>query len=139
MLELVPDVNIEGHVRLIVSVMRSDDWIDFWNDLELQIRTFSQLGLAENSPDDLVWRATAGSDAILITGNRNDDVPNSLESMLRSPEAHSKYPVITLSDPERIKYDREYLHRVVSSLYEYLYDIESSRGAGRRYIPINRP
>lgn len=45
MIQLLADVNIEGHVARLVSRMRGDYWRDIWDHLELRSLRFQDVGL----------------------------------------------------------------------------------------------
>lgn len=72
---------------------------------------------------------------VLITGNRNDDGPDSLEATLRRANSPACLPVFTLANPKRIYKDREYAFQVAVKFLEYFLDIENYRGVGRLYVP----
>ena len=72
---------------------------------------------------------------ILITSNRNDDGPDSLEATIRTHGTPHSLPVFTLADAKRVLKERSYAELVADRLLEYLFDIEGLRGAGRLYLP----
>jgi len=71
----------------------------------------------------------------LLTNNRNDDGPNSLEATIRTRNAATRLPVFTFSDADRIYQSKGYVDRVVESLFDQLLRIETLRGSGRLYLP----
>jgi hypothetical protein len=50
-IQLLADVNIEGHVARVVALMRSEYWREFWDDLDIRARTFPDIGLAPSDTD----------------------------------------------------------------------------------------
>ena len=136
MLNLVADVNIQGQFRIMESIMRSEQWSDFWVGLKCRTLTFKELQLQPKAKDNVVWSAIRKRDAILITANRNSEGPDSLGAMLSSPDARHAFPVLTISDPKQLRKSRIYMHDVVESLLEILTDIENMRGTGRLYLPL---
>jgi hypothetical protein len=72
----------------------------------------------------------------LLTNNRNDDGPDSLEATIRSANAPSSLPVFTFSDADRIFQSKDYAERVVESLFDKLLRIDDLRGAGQLYLPL---
>lgn len=132
---IVADVNIEGHVDRLVAFIRTSEWADYWNHLELVHATLAELGLRDTAPDVDVWRSCQREALVLITANRNNDGPDSLEATIRAENTLDSLPVLTLGDAEEVLHNREYAERVVESLMEYLYDIDRYRGAGRLYLP----
>ncbi|MGH7135750.1 MAG: DUF5615 family PIN-like protein [Pirellulales bacterium] len=119
----------------LIDLATSDEWSEFWTFLELTYARFADLGLHDDASDAEIWRVCQEKGYVLITGNRNDDVPDSLESTIRSRGTADSLPVLTLADPERVRRDRQYAGRVVVSLIETLMDIDTARGTGRLYLP----
>jgi hypothetical protein len=72
---------------------------------------------------------------VLITDNRNQNKPDSLESAIRNFNAPDSLPVITLANTQRLMRNKAYAQQVAERLLERLMAIESLRGAGRLYIP----
>ena len=81
---IMGDVNIEGHVRLVVDLMRGEKWRELWESLHLPLRTFADFGLAADASDAVVWHFCQREQIVLITANRNADGPDSLEITLRT-------------------------------------------------------
>ena len=93
------------------------------------------MGLAPTTPDDVLWRECQQREVVLVTANRYDDGPDSLESAIRNGNMPSCLPVFTIGDAKRFQLDREYAERAALKLLEYLSSIDRVRGAGRLYIP----
>ena len=51
---LLADVNIQGHVDLLVARMQAEPWKLFWDYLGVRCYHFSAVGLAPSAPDSLV-------------------------------------------------------------------------------------
>lgn len=115
--------------------MLAGEWREVWLDLRLTVETFETVGLPDRADDAAIWRLCREKELVLITGNRNDDGPLSLEATLRSENTLNSLPVLTLADPQAAKRSPPYADRVVERLLEYLIDIEKYRGAGRLYFP----
>jgi hypothetical protein len=49
-IQLLADVNVEGHVARPVSLMQSDFWREVWDDLDIRALRFPDVGL---SPDEM--------------------------------------------------------------------------------------
>lgn len=97
---LLADVNIAGEVRDLVETLDgSEEWSAFWDALNLPVLVFANIGLAPDSPDDVVWQTCQDNALILITGNRNNDGPTSLEATIRERLSPKSLPVITVSHP----------------------------------------
>lgn len=132
---ILADVNIEGHVDYLINLAQSDEWIEFWQFLGLTYARFADLGLRDEASDAEVWQVCQDNGYVLVTGNRNDDGPNSLEATIRSRGTADSLPVLTLADPERVRRNRRYAGAIVLSLIETFMDMDASRGAGRLYLP----
>ena len=102
MITLLADVNIEGHVRRLVALMQTDYWRELWDYLQLRLLTFGDVGLAPKDTDARVWETCQQEDLFLLTSNRKDDGPDSLEATIRTRNTVSSLPVFTLSDADRI-------------------------------------
>lgn len=135
MITLVADVNIEGHVTRLVARMQEAEWRDFGDYLELQHRTFADLGLAPSATDAEVWQCCQQYPALLVTNNRNDDGPDSLEATIRLHNSPQSLPVFTIADADRILGGTTYADRVIERLFRYLLELDSVRGTGRLFLP----
>lgn len=132
---ILADVNIQGHVDFVMDLVKSDEWIEFWQHLNLTYGSFANVGLRAEASDAEIWQLCQDEGYLLITSNRNQAGTNSLEATIRAHSAADSLPVLTLADPERVRHDRVYAGRVVISLLQTLLDIDSLRGTGRLYLP----
>jgi len=132
---ILADVNIQGHVERLTSLMESEPWREFWEDLHLDYASFDDVGLPHDAPDADVWHLCQELGYVLITRNRNQDGPDSLEATIRAQNTAESLPVLTIADSERLLHGREYADRVVESLLEILMQIDALRGTGRLYLP----
>jgi hypothetical protein len=131
---IMSDHDIEGQFAELVRILTSPDWFDWWVDVGCKVETFASLGLSASSSDDVVWETCQARQAVLVTGNRNKDGPDSLEAtILRLNQANS-LPVITISKPHEVAH-RSYAERAAVRLLEYLSELDKIRGIGRLYIP----
>ena len=135
MIQLLADVNIEGHVARLVALMQSDYWRDVWDDLDIRSRTFRDVGLSLDETDAHIWLFCQQQQLCLLTNNRNDDGPDPLEAAIRMHNEASSLPVFTLSDADRIFHSKDYAERVAESLFDKLLRIDGLRGTGRLYLP----
>lgn len=132
---MVPDNDIVGHFRIIRGHLTSENWRQVWNYLNITVHSFEELGMATDSTDRLVWQTCQRRDVVLITGNRNDDGPDSLEATIRDSNTPQSLPVLTLANPNRLRNDSGYVEKVVERLLEYLLEIDKYHGTGRLYLP----
>jgi hypothetical protein len=118
-----------------VQLMQAEPWAEFWRDLGLIHRRFEDVGLSRTSSDLEIWQRCQTEELILITDNRNDDSPESLEAVIRENNTPDSLPVFTIADVKEFGRSQSYAEHVLISLYEYLLRIDSVRGTGRLYLP----
>jgi hypothetical protein len=132
---IMADNDVKGHVNVLVRSLRSDEWRELWLSLNLMLFTFADLSLSSDASDAELWHACQEEQVVLITGNRNDDGPDSLQATIKSCNTPTSLPVFTLSEPRRVLRSGEYASRVAVKLLQHLFDIEKLRGAGRLWLP----
>jgi hypothetical protein len=132
---ILADINVGRQRRAILRIRTSDTWRDLWDALGLQVFDFSMLGLSDRSPDSLIWRTCQRERLVLITANRNQDGPESLEATIRDENQPDSLPVVTIANAKRVLSERAYAERVAESILDYLIRIDEFRGTGRIYAP----
>jgi hypothetical protein len=132
---VLADINVVAQARALLLILASDTWRDLWTELGLAVETFASLGLPFDAPDSLIWRRCQREGVVLMTDNRNDDGPDSLEATIRNENQPGSLPVITIADSDRVLRDRLYAERVAVRLLDYLMRIDEVRGVGRLYVP----
>jgi Domain of unknown function (DUF5615) len=132
---LMADHDVIGHLRVIMNVLLSPDWIEHWTEVQCGIESFERLGLPDNASDTEVWQTCQQRQIVLITGNRNAEGEDSLEMTIRQYRTPQSLPVFTISDPNRIMLGRDYAERVAARLIEYLTDLNRLAGSGRLFLP----
>lgn len=132
---ILADTNVGKQRRAILAIWSSDAWRDLWSALGLSVVSFPALGLSYDAPDSLIWRTCQREELVLITGNRNQRGPDSLETTIQVENQPDSLPVITIADPDRVLRDRLYAEKVAERLLDYLMRIDEIRGAGRIYVP----
>jgi hypothetical protein len=132
---LLADVNIEGHVQRLTSQMQTAAWRDLWDHLDIRAFRFADVGLAPDSSDWQVWQLCQQQQLYLLTNNRNDDGPDSLEATIRALNTNTSLPVFTLADADRVYHSKDYAERVIEALFDCLLRADSLRGVGRLYLP----
>jgi hypothetical protein len=132
---ILADINIQGHLAILLRVWESEEWREIWEHLALSLHTFEEWGLEQNTPDDVIWRECQARQVVLLTANRNDDGPDSLEATIRNHNAPSSLPVFTFANAARIQHESRYAGQVAIKLLQYFLEIDSVRGAGRMYVP----
>jgi hypothetical protein len=132
---LLADVNIQGQVEIMVKRMQAEPWIGFWHHLELSCVSFAEVGLDPTDSDAVIWHRCQERRAFLLTNNRNDDGPESLESTIRACNTPQSLPIFTIGDADRLKNERAYSDRVIWALLEYLLEVDNLFGTGRLFLP----
>jgi hypothetical protein len=132
---IMADHDIEGQMQVLLRLLISAAWHTLWTELAVRVESFTSLGVPANTPDASLWQLCQTRQIILITGNRNEEGPASLEATLQESNTPTSLPVLTISEPQRILSSRAYAHLVVERLVEYLIDVENLRGTGRLYLP----
>jgi hypothetical protein len=134
-LGILADVNAIGQVEYLVQQMQAESWADFWKALGLVHKRFAEVGLAPTSSDLQIWRTCQAQQLILITDNRNQDAPDSLEATIRAFNTPESLPIVTIGDLDKFSSSRDYFDQALETLYDYLLRIDSLRGTGRLFIP----
>jgi len=135
MLGLLADANTELHVSILLNVCRSKRWRLVWDALSIDVLDFRSLGIQTSTPDDVLWHLCQARQIVLITANRNQSGPDSLQGTILRESTIDSLPVITIGDPRQLQLDNVYRERAADRLIEILFDMERIRGAGRMYIP----
>jgi hypothetical protein len=135
MLGIMADNDVQGQFDELLRLLRSPLWKEIWLDLQITDTSFENIGLPRTAPDAVVWQVYQDRQIMLVTGNRNDDGPDSLEATIQRRNQLDSLPVITLWRPRKILESKEYLHRTAENMLERLMDLDRYRGAGRIYVP----
>ena len=129
------DANCEGHLALLLRLFQEGWRHDVWEVLHLTPVSLADLGLQPDASDRAVWEACQREQVILLTANRNDAGPDSLEATIQQYNTPASFPVFTLANEQRVLRDRLYAAAVADRLLEFLFDIDRYRGTGRLYVP----
>lgn len=132
---LLADVNIQGHVDLLVVLMQAEPWKLFWEYLALGYFHFADVGLAPTALDSLVWATCQREELVLITDNRNKKSLDSLEATIQTHNTPTSLPVFTIADVPHLRASRHYADRIIDKLLDSLLRIDALRGTGRLYLP----
>ena len=132
---ILADVNIQSYVDLLVARMRSESWKIFWDYLNLQYFHFSDVGLPPEAVDSLVWETCQKNQLVLLTDNRNQADPDSLETTIRGRNTPDSFPVFTIADVRHLRKSRNYGEKIIDRLFVSLLDIENLRRTGRLFLP----
>jgi hypothetical protein len=132
---ILADANCEGHLALLLRLFQEGWRRDVWEALHLTPVSFAVLGLQADASDRNVWETCQRAHVVLLTANRNDEGPVSLEATIQEHNTTESLPVFTLTNDQRVLRDRSYAEAVADRLLEFLFDVDSYRGTGRLYVP----
>ena len=97
MAAIMADHDCEGQMQVLLRLLASAEWHALWTELAVRIESFASLGVPPNTPDADLWRLCQTQQIILITGNRNEEGPASLEATLQASNTPTSLPVF---DPQ---------------------------------------
>jgi hypothetical protein len=103
---ILADINIQGHVDLLVALMQAEPWKLFWDHLHLRYLHFAEIGLDPQAQDSLVWETCQKEALILVTDNRNKDDPDSLEATIQARNTSTSLPVLTIANIPHLRASR---------------------------------
>jgi hypothetical protein len=135
MVGLLADHNVEGQLFALARLCERGPLAEFWWGLRLKVFAFEHFALDRETSDAALWRFCQAQRLVLVTDNRNQENPESLEAVIRAEGTIASLPTFTLSNSGRIMSDRPYAERVAERLIESLFDIELLRGSGRVFLP----
>ena len=131
---IMADHNVEGHVVVLLRLWTSAASRAVW-ECALEVESFERLGIPHDTSDHELWQLCQQREIILLTANRHDEGPDSLEATMRALNVPSSLPVLTIADPELVLASRDYAERVAIQVLEYLLDLDHFRGVGRLFVP----
>jgi hypothetical protein len=132
---IMADHNVEGHFVVLLRLWTSEAWAALWESLELEVESFVRLGIPYGTTDRDLWQVCQQREIVLLTANRHDEGPDSLEATIRDLNTPSSLPVLTIADPELVLASRDYAERVAIQVLEYLLNLDHFRGVGRLFVP----
>lgn len=106
MITLLADANIQGQVARLVARMQGDEWREFWDYLQIRCLTFPDVGLASADSDAVIWHRCQEQQILLLTNNRNDDSPDSLQATIQACNTPQSLLVFTIGDADSILVSR---------------------------------
>jgi hypothetical protein len=53
---ILGDINIQGHMQVLVTLLEGEVWRDLWSSLQLTVLTFLDVGLSPRASDAVVWQ-----------------------------------------------------------------------------------
>ena len=132
---ILADANCTGHLALLLRLFQQHWRQEVWEFLGLAQVSFADLGLPPDASDREVWEACQHAHVVLLTANRNDEGPESLQSTIQHHNTPQSLPVFTFANDQRVLRDRQDTETVADRLLEALFDLDCYRGTGRLYLP----
>ena len=132
---IMADHDIEGQMQVLLRLLVSGEWRLLWTELAIRVESFASLGVLVDTPDGELWRLCQTRQIVLVTGNRNNEGPESLEAVIQEANTPTSLPVLTIGEPQRIFSSNMYAHQVAERLMEYFVDLDNLRGTRRLYLP----
>lgn len=132
MIALLADHNLEGQARLLLGTLQTLGWVDLQ---DIHMLSFAEAGLSEDSSDRVVWQRSQELGALLLTDNRNNEGPDSLEQTLLEEATATSLPVLTVSSAERLRRNRSYRYACAERIAEIMVELERYMGIPRIYLP----
>ncbi len=96
---VLADYNLNRQIILISGSLAVSGLLEL---VQIQLKTFEEVGLPTDSNDRVVWRFAQTNGMLLLTANRNAKGEDSLEQVMREENQPTSFPIITISDPDRV-------------------------------------
>ena len=132
---VLADINVVAHVDALLLIWASDTWREFWDDSGFVVENLPGLGLSHDATDAVIWRTCQREGLVLVTANRNQRGPDSLETVIRNENQPDSLPVVTIANANRLLRDRVYAEKTAEKILDYLTRIDEVCGSGRIYVP----
>jgi Domain of unknown function (DUF5615) len=130
MMTFLVDFNLDGYALLLLGILTKLGWLEL---VSIRFVTFREAGLSMDASDRLVWRYAQENQMMILTANRNMKGDDSLESVMREENTADSFPVLTISDIDRLD-EFDYRERCVERLVEMVLDVDNYMGVGRLFI-----
>ncbi len=131
MISVLLDHNIRGYFDLFKGTLSSEE---IEGSTAIQFLLFSNVGLPNNSTDQVIWDFVQERQMFLLTNNRNRKGVDSLQEAIESNTSFESIPVLTIGNLDRI-YERPYRERCITRIIDVVTNLENYRGCGRLFVP----
>ncbi|MBD2502889.1 ACP S-malonyltransferase [Anabaena azotica] len=125
------DYNLTGYVVLFQGTLAAQGWLDL---LSIRFVTLTEVGLAVDSNDRMIWRYAQSNQMLLLTANRNAKGEDSLEQTIRDEGTSTTLPVITIGSLDKLV-EKNYREQCSARLVEIVLYVDNYRGVSRLFIP----
>lgn len=129
MIKVLLDNDVAGFQQLLAGAVESIGWGEL-----IEFMALGEVGLERNTPDREVWRWCQRNRYLLLTANRNQKDPDSLQLTIREENTPDSLPVITISSQQRL-HNAAYREACVDRLLTIVLELIDHLGTGRLYIP----
>jgi hypothetical protein len=130
-IKVLLDNDIAGFQNLLAGAIESTGWSEY--EL-IELVSLEDIGLDDSAKDREIWRRCQLDSLILLTANRNQDDPDSLEKTISEENTLNSLPIITISDQRRL-HNAAYREACIESLLTIVLELNNNLGTGRLYIP----
>lgn len=131
MIKVLLDNDIAGFQTHLAGAVERAGWSEYQL---IEFITLEDVGLNRETKDREIWRRCQLNSMILLTANRNEDDPDSLEQALVEENTLHSLPVITISNQQRL-HNADYREACIESLLTIVLELNNHLGTGRLYIP----
>jgi hypothetical protein len=129
------DYNLRGQARQLCRTIQSEPWLLEMLPAPIHFIQFEEVGLLEDCRDFDLWQLAQKHHMSILTADRSaKDGNESLQYVIQQCCQPDSFPVVTVSNKERIK-DKLYRERCAIRLVEICLEMENYLGVGRIYIP----
>jgi hypothetical protein len=134
---LLADVNVQGQLSYLRRLLIVLDLREVLATERIVLATFRDVNLAHDLNDRAIWGFCQAESWVLLTDNRNDEGPDSLQATLADSWHPGCLPVLTISDKERFTRIPPYAERVAAQVAELLYGTAQGeyRDQPRIFVP----
>lgn len=131
MIKVLLDNDIAGFRTLLAGAIESTGWSEY--EL-IEFILLKDIGLDHSTKDREIWRRCQLNSLILLTANRNQGDPESLEETISEENTPNSLPVITISNQQKL-HNATYREACIESLLTIVLELNNHLGTGRIYIP----
>lgn len=129
MIKALLDNDVAGFKESLAGAVKSIGWSEF-----IEFVTLDEIGVERDSSDREIWRWCQANSYLLLTANRNQKDPDSLQLTIREENTPDSLPVITISNQYRL-HNAHYREACIDRLLTIVLELSDHLGAGRLYIP----
>lgn len=135
---LLADANVAGQQRRIVDLLNRSGLLEILAELGTEFALLSDIGLPHDIDDRTLWERCQREGWVLLTDNRNDDGPTSLQATLVDAWTPGMLPILTLADKQQFDRRAAYRERVAADVADILFGLKYGEYGGRDRIFVPR-